>query len=292
MDDKYQYSTNLFKKLDNLEDLHFKDVLCFWSDLLGFGNDFFQNQWKLNYEMKRKVFDRLRNAHKEFLINTSPFIEHSLVLNDGLVKVCNLDSKSVNHPDIIGLYLRGCINTHLRINEIELENNLPGCRSILTFGESIDYIVDNVTIDDYVSIYTKKNPNELSEITKKTNNKIVVYNPSPFQMNTAFSKSYILDSLGSKHGITGNSLFIDQSVIDFMKNLSEKFNFSFEETNDGGLYCVRILKEKDHPSFGFEIDKTIDISYKDWKTKVYRIANFNPHDEKISEFKFELKNSS
>jgi len=292
MDDKYQYSTNLFKKLDNLEDLHFKDVLCFWSDLLGFGNDFFQNQWKLNYEMKRKVFDRLRNAHKEFLINTSPFIEHSLVLNDGLVKVCNLDSKSVNHPDIIGLYLRGCINTHLRINEIELENNLPGCRSILTFGESIDYIVDNVTIDDYVSIYTKKNPNELSEIAKKTNNEIVVYNPSPFQMNTAFSKSYILDSLGSKHGITGNSLFIDQSVIDFMKNLSEKFNFSFEETNDGGLYCVRILKEKDHPSFGFEIDKTIDISYKDWKTKVYRIANFNPHDEKISEFKFELKNSS
>jgi hypothetical protein len=292
MEDNYNYSTNLFKKLDNLGNLQFKDVLCFWSDLLGFGNDFFQNQWILNHEMKKKVFERLRNAHKEFLINTIPFIENSLVLNDGLVKVCNLESKSVNHPDMIGLYLRGCINTHLRINAIELENNLPGCRSILTFGESIDYIIDNVTIDDYVLNYTKKKPTELSEIAKNSNNEIVVYNPSPFQINTAFSKSYILDSLGSKHGISGNNLFIDHSVIEFMKELAKKFNFHFEETNEADLYCVRILKEKDNPSFGFEIDKTIDISYKGWETKVYRIANFNPHEEKISEFKFEIKNIS
>ncbi len=291
MEDKYYYDTNLCKKLDNLEDLHFKDVLCFWSDLLGFGNDFFQNQWILDLEMKKRTFERLRNAHKEFFINTAPFIENSLVLNDGLVKVCNLESKTINHPDIIGIYLRGCINTHLRINAIELKKNLPGCRSILTFGESIDYIVGNTTIDDYVLNYTKKNTNELSEVAKKTNNEIVVYNPSPFQMNTAFSKSYILDSLGSKYGIEGNNLFIDHSVVEFMKKISNKFTY-FEETNEDGLYCVRILKEPDYPSFGFEIDKIIDISYKGWETKVYRVVNFNPHDEKVSEFKFKIKNSS
>ncbi len=291
MDGSYLYESNLYKKLDNLKGLHFKNVLCFWSDLLGFGNDFYKNQWNLDHELKNKIFKRLRNAHKEFLINTIPLIETSMVLNDGLVKVCNVDSRSANHPDIIGLYIRGCINTHIRINKIEKDSNLPGCRSILTFGESIDYILDNVTIDDYVANYTKKNPNGLSEIAK-TNNDIVVYNPSPFQMNTAFSKSFILDSLGSQYGIKGNNLYIEQSVIDFMKNLANKYKFEFEETYEGNLYCVRVLKEKDNPSFGFEIDETIDIEYKGWETKVHRIINFNPHDEKISEFKFELKNIS
>ena len=56
----------------------------------------------------------------------------SLVLNDGLVKVSNIDPNT--NPDIIGIFLRGCVWTHTEINKVEFESDYPGCRSILSFG--------------------------------------------------------------------------------------------------------------------------------------------------------------
>ena len=45
-------------------------------------------------------------------------------------------------------------------------------------------------------------------------NPIVIYNPKEMQMNTAFSKAYILESGGGKAGLPGNYMYIDKSVID------------------------------------------------------------------------------
>lgn len=286
MEDKYHYTTNLFRKIEEPRELVTKNVICFWSDLLGFGNIFFNKNWLLNQEDQLKVFNRLKNAHSEFLKMTSPTGEKSLVLNDGLVKVGLVDE--LKHPDLIGLFLRGCILTHLSINKMEFESGLPGCRSILSFGQSINYLEEEIKFDDYVVNYTKKDPKGLSSLAAKNGNPTIVYNPSPFQMNTAFSKSYILDSLGSKYGIESNKIYIDQSILDFTKELAENTNFIYREVVGEDYTKILILKEENFPSFGFEFDKVIDIEHKNWKTKVYRLKYFFPHDEDMREFKIEV----
>lgn len=286
MEDNYLYQNNLIKKIEKKREIRIKDVICFWSDLLGFGNVFFEQNWDLKTEHQISIFNRLKAAHSEFLRLTSPHGEKSLILNDGLVKIGLVDD--LNHPDFIGLFLRGCIWTHMKINEIELKNNLPGCRSIISFGQSIDYLEEEIKFDDYVTNYTKKDPNNLSSIASKNGNPTLIYNPSPFQMNTAFSKSYILDSLGSKYGIESNKIYIEQSVIDFAKKIAGKFDFHYEEKYKDDLIQILVLKEKFFPSFGFEFDKKIDIEFKEWKTKVYRLKSFYPHDEDMREFKIEI----
>ena len=46
----------------------------------------------------------------------------------------------------------------------------------------------------------------------------------------------------------------------------------------------------DEVVLGFKFSsKVVEIDIKGWKTKVYRLLNFYPHDEKISEFSFELE---
>lgn len=286
MDDEYHYTTNLLRKIEAPRELIAKNVICFWSDLLGFGNIFFDKNWLLNQNEQLEVFNRLKNAHSEFLRMTTPAGEKSLVLNDGLVKVGIVDE--LKHPDLIGIFLRGCILTHLSINKKESENSLPGCRSILSFGQSINYLEEEIKFDDYVANYTKKDPKGLSSLATKNGNPTIVYNPSPFQMNTAFSKSYILDSLGSKFGIEGNKIYVDQSILDFTKELAENSKFIYREVIIENSTKILILKEENFPSFGFEFDKVIDIEYKNWKTKVYRLKYFFPHDEDMREFKIEV----
>lgn len=184
MEEKYLYSNNLQQKKDEKRDIITKQNFCFWSDLLGFGSDFFDNQWKLSDEQQNSIYGRLRNAHNIFLDNTTPLTETCLILNDGLVKVSEI---SINqHLDIYGFFIRGCVYTHNGIKELEVKNDLPGPRSVLTFGESIEYLIPEVKLDDYVSNYTKKNSEGLSSIAKRTGNPTVVYNPKPFQMNMAF----------------------------------------------------------------------------------------------------------
>lgn len=286
MKDKYHYTTNLLKKIEAPRELISKDVICFWSDLLGFGNIFFEKNWLLDEKTQLEIFNRLKIAHSEFLKQTGPSGEKSLVLNDGLVKVGLIDE--LNHPDLVGLFLRGCIWTHMNINRKELEKSLPGCRSIISFGQNINYLAEEIKFDDYVLNYTKKNPKGLSSLATKNDNPTIVYNPSPFQMNTAFSKSYILDSLGSKYGIESNKIYVDQSVIDFTKELAEKTSLIYREISLKDSIQVLILKEENFPSFGFEFDKVIEIEYKSWKTKVYRLKYFFPHDEDMREFKIEV----
>jgi hypothetical protein len=278
--------SNIWDKINSKKEFKTNNVLCLWSDLLGFGNLLFERNWNLSENDIKLIYDRLWNAHTAFLRHTSPFIEKSLVLNDGLVKVSNIDPST--NPDIIGIFLRGCVWTHTEINKVEFESDYPGCRSILSFGQNIEYVEGDIKLDDYVLNYSKPDPADLGTLAKKHGNPIVVYNPEPFQMNTAFSKSYILDSLGSSYGIKGNKFYIEHSVIDFMKELAQVHALHFTEIQESSSLKILILKRDHHPSFGFEFDEIIDIDHKGWKTKVYRVMNFFPHDEDMREFKIEL----
>lgn len=281
-----EFFTNLDKKIEENYKMKLHETICMWSDLLGFGKPLFDNQFNLSEKTIKNVFSRLQEAHKIFLRWTEPYGEKSFIINDGIVKTSTL--KNTDHLDVFGYFVRSCIETHLRICENEESKNLPGTRTILAAGQSLEYIAPEINFDDYVMNYTKPKPDDLSNIAKENGNPIIVYNPKPFQMNMAFSKAYSLDNLGSKYGLAGANFFIDNSVIVFMENLAKCRNVSFIKTKKDDVIKVYLEKCNDRCYFGFELADENHISYKGWNTTTYRVISFYPPDEYMSEFKYEI----
>ena len=287
------WGTNLNKKIENPPILETRNAFCMWSDLLGFGDLYSDNDWKLNGSQRREVYNRLFNAHSAVLKYSQP-IERNLILNDGIAKVYMTDDSIWGKGEIsnISLYIRFCVELHLTINRIERENGYPGCRSVLAFGECIEYLVEEIKLDDYVFNYTKPKGQEISSLAKANGNPTVIYNPKELQMNTAFSKAYILDGGGSKAGLPGNKMYVDQSVIDAVVKYGKKRGFKavWQELDNE----IRLLLPYEEDNLnevvvGFAFDKNIIFpKCNRYSTKVYKLLKLFPYDEKVGEFYFDL----
>ncbi|MGD9625219.1 MAG: hypothetical protein AB7U51_11230 [Arcobacter sp.] len=108
-------------------------------------------------------------------------------------------------------------------------------------------------------------------------------------MNTALSKSYIIESLGSKAGIDGNNFFIDKSFFDYLRNIVKNDEI-LEIIDENDLFAIKYKDELEIECnwlMGFDIQKAIKID-DPFKTVVYKIKSFYPHDENPKEFKFEV----
>lgn len=287
----YHFTNNLTKKIANPPNLKRYNYFCMWSDLLGFGKMWTDCDWKPNIFQSRKIYKRLQRAHSAVLYYSSPF-ERNLILNDGIAKVLSnpniLDKSKLT---TISIFLRSCIQLHIHINAEELYCGYPGIRSVLAYGMGIEYLSEQVTFDDYVFNYTKPKGSEASDMVKENGDIITLYNPKELQMNTAFSKAYLLESLGSKKNIEGNNIFIDQSILDALFVLAKKEGVEpFKQIeNDCALILFPYDKNNTKAVYlGFEFDKTIPVESRGWTTTVYRLKKFFPHDEKIDEFCFEL----
>lgn len=290
------FGSNLTHKIGNPPKLKTNDYFCVWSDLLGFGNDFFDNDWILTNKQKQSIYQRLQKAHSIILYNSSPFNERNLILNDGLAKVFKVPTRLEDKYSIhsLSLYLRSSIDNHIRINETEKEYGYPGCRTVLSFGEGIEYLSDEIRFDDYVENYTKPKGQEISSIAKNNGNPVIIYNPKELQMNFAFSKAYTLESGGSRIGITGNRFYIEESVLKAIKTIAKKQGFEVQILKNDKRYIKYLVPYKkgnnDEVVLGFNFSsEIIETEIRGWKTKVYRLLNYYPHDEKISEFSFELE---
>jgi len=288
--------SNLTHKIGNPPKIKTNDYFCVWSDLLGFGNVFFDNNWTLTSEQKMCIYQRLQRAHSIILHNSSPFYERNLILNDGFAKVFRVPTRleDINSIHLLSLYLRSSIENHIRINETEKEFGYAGCRTVLSFGEGIEYLSDEIRFDDYVANYTKPKGQEISSIAKNNGNPVIIYNPKELQMNIAFSKAYTLESGGSRIGIKGNRYYIEESVLTGIQRIAENQGFKIQILKNDEKYIKYLVPYKkgnnDNVVLGFNFSSdVIETEIRGWKTKVYRLLNYYPHDEKISEFSFELE---
>lgn len=286
------YFTPLHQKMSQSRLPSVSQCLCAWSDLLGFGNTFAENNWTLSPEQWNVISERLTAAYHVHCNNHNVIDEYMLVLNDGVVRARTLDHG--NHPlPFASLWLRNILLSHIRVNQQEHDLGLPGTRTTIAAGEKAEYSFDEVRVDDLVLNYTRTAPG-LSQLARKTGNPAIVNNPSALQMNTAFSKAYILDSLGSKFGIRGPNIFIDESLIDYLTqltNMSSTF-FEIERTavESGELFAVK--KKTPNPEtpwvLGMELSEQIEIETRVLNTHVYKLNKFYPHDEHPDEFHFDV----
>lgn len=180
------------------------ESFCLWSDLLGYGSNFYNSNWDIRSEKSIENIKRISNLQPLWLSVNDCFSETLFTLNDGLVR--NYDLPNNNFHMILDWLVKS-INKFNLLNQIDVENGFPGIRGVISYGKRIEYVD---------SCYTGKGEFIQTTPQKKEiyNKKIVIYSPSELQMNTAFSKAYIIEGSGSKMGVAGNKLYIDYSVID------------------------------------------------------------------------------
>ncbi|MDX4037737.1 hypothetical protein [Aliarcobacter skirrowii] len=269
--------------------------LTVWSDLLGFSNDFCKNGWILNKEQWEKIDLRLKNFYRQHYLNISSLNEYIFILNDGVVRTIPLvynESSSVmncyplnNHIYEISMWIRTVISSHINVNN----SDKIGARTVLSYGERFNSFLDEVTVDDLVYNYTKRDLNQKSQLAINTGDYTLMHNPRPLQMNTALSKSYILESLGSKAGLKGNSFFIDKSFFEYIKSVVQ-IDSNLEIIDNEELFAIKYTDDLEIECnwlMGFDIEKIIPI-FDPFITTVYKIKSFYPVDENPREFKFNL----
>lgn len=285
--------SNLTQKIGNPPKLKSKPVFCMWSDLLGFSNHFTECNWNLSKKQKQRIYARLVAAHSSVLYYSRPD-ERNLILNDGIAKIYSILEYEKNTLGALGVFLRYCIELHMTISNTEKHDGYPGCRSVISFGEYIEYLADEVRFDDYVYNYSKPQGSEISYIAKIIGNPLVIYNPKELQMNTAFSKAYILEGCGQRIGIKGNNLYIDQSVIDVIAEYAhnQKKEVVWHKLDEEIRFLVPYNARNLNEVFlGFAFDKDpIKVEGQKYNTTVYRLRKLFPYDERIDEFCFDLDN--
>lgn len=163
---------------------------------------------------------------------------------------------------------------------------------MLAFGENIEYLADEIRLDDWVFNYSKPKGSRISDLAKSVGNPIVIYNPKELQMNTAFSKAFLLENGGTKAGLPGNHFYIDKSVIEAIAKYAKRESYELvwkEASDELFLFVTKDKTNIDNVIMGFcfnctRIEPTIDK----YKTSVYRLKKFYPHDENPNEFCFDL----
>ncbi len=285
-----EYFSGLDEKDKKSQNKQFEIIknLTVWSDLLGFGKDFYKNQWELDYEKWQQIDLRLKNFYRHHYLNFASINEYIFILNDGIVRTIPLvwrDTTIINQLLEVSMWIRNIIISHVNVNQ----NDNIGARTVLSYGERFNSFLDEITVDDLVYNYTKKDKNQKSQLAINTGDYALMHNPRPLQMNTALSKSYIIESLGSKAGIDGSNFFIDKSFFDYLRNIVKNDEI-LEVIDENDLFVIRYKDELEIECnwlMGFDIQKAININ-EPFETVVYKIKSFYPHDENPKEFKFEV----
>ena len=167
-------------------------------------------------------------------------------------------------------------------------------RTIITAGHRADYTFEEVRYDDYTLDYTRQQEG-LSPDSEAIGNPVIVMNPSPLQMNTAFSKAYLLDMMGSAVGIEGPHYYIEHSFISYIEQLvensGEKCRVLQREAGENLLFAVDYVEKKTNQPrvFGIVYDpEVIKVDDRRLSTTLYRVLGFYPHDENPDEFCWDL----
>ena len=288
------WGSNLNKKIGNPPKLKTRHSFCMWSDLLGFGNIYAENNWVISSRQRRKVYDRLVAAHSSVLYYSRPD-ERNLILNDGIAKVYMPEDSIFGKKEInsIAIYFRFCIELHMAINQTEKANGYPGCRSVLAYGDCIEYLAEEIKFDDYVLNYTKPKGQSISAIAQENGNPTVIYNPKELQMNTAFSKAYILEGGKFDNNSVKNNFYIDQSAVDAIIDYGKRRGLSHvwqERDEELRLFIPYDKRNLNEVVIGFAFDKSVFTpDVKGYSTKVYKLLKLFPYDEPVDEFCFDLR---
>jgi len=170
------------------------DTVCSFMDLGGFGHRLRTCDWDLDRAQKTGLLGDLAYFYKmgAEAIPSPTLEERVLVLNDGIARTVDLA-----HPiDMLAflVYVRDLVNMHARIVYSLRQRDLS-VRTVLAGGERIQYAPHSET----------------------AGTSPVVYNPFHFQMNTAFSRAYLIEKAGSAKKVNPDRIYVDAHWVEVVR---------------------------------------------------------------------------
>lgn len=200
------------------EKIEIIDCICSWYDLLGYGAPFVEANWNLHDERCKINVDRIENL--KMLFHSSWSVEPlgtRLAFNDGFSSTIDVDVSSSEHYKKLLYFLEGIVKDFNSINHYDKKNGFPGIRGIITYGQRFAYDSCSQSYDVF-------------------SEKTISYFPTEFQMNTAFSKAFIIEESGNRANITGDNLYFDIAVYKFLEQSAKAIGFRppevFEQENE------------------------------------------------------------
>lgn len=252
------------------------ECICAWYDLLGFGQPLMDSKWNLNDERCKGQLERITKLDLSYTNKYSG--AHGTVnlsMNDGIISTFDIKSDTSYFQNQLVMVLDDLVNEYESLNQRDVREGFPGMRGILTFGHRYNYTHVATTY---------------AVVDEKT----IAYHPTEFQMNTAFSKAYLMESAGSKFGIAGNNLYIDKYMLDSISSLILSKNtgnqlFKIESDLDANsenkYYSIfrdsdMLLKLEFHKDY-------VDFNQRGIETTLYKfIHRFSRQDELAHEAQF------
>lgn len=218
-----------------------KDCICGWYDLLGYGKPFVDSKWNLNDMRCYNNFERIKKLKIYFSVSlAAKVLGTKLSFNDGFASTIDVDFTSVTGYNDVLLFLEGILNDFIAINHNDQQNGFPGVRGIISFGQRFSY-------DDYDTSFDV------------VANKTYAYSPTEFQMNTAFSKAFIMEESGSRANLCGNSLFIDLVLFNMLTEYAKALGYQTPKVeksdtrliisffNKNGWFADIIMDQTEYP---------------------------------------------
>lgn len=227
-----------------------------WTDLLGFGKPFANANWSPDPSVWHAQARRIGTAYRtqcQNIHSSTDDSSHMLLLNDGMVR--SLAWRASAPAIELGFWLRAALFAHWQVLSHERQEGLPGPRTIVASGWVAEHSFSEVRFDDLVLNYTRAEEG-MSTIAKRLGNPVLVSNPTQLQLNTAFSRAFILDEAGSKAGISGAWVYVDQSFLDavateFAPQADVRVNNWLRESDR--IFAVELLSTERQPTTPEEV---------------------------------------
>lgn len=182
---------------------------CTYVDLGGFGSALRESNWDLGLAQAQGLVKQLAYFYRLGAVAlASPSSEERvLVLNDGIARTVDV----ATGIDMLGLtlYLRDLVTTHCQLL-YGLRDSKLGVRTILAGGHRIQ-----------CAPHTEPHKAAEKDVDAIDDSRVfwnpgaeVIYNPFHFQMNTAFSRAYLIEKAGEKQGIMRGRVYLDSQWLD------------------------------------------------------------------------------
>lgn len=239
-----------------------------WFDICGFGNALEGVGWNLASLRDNGLFEALARAYSRlgypFISGVPPMpTERVFIINDGIARTTDLSDPVHVNPVILIFYLRDLLTAHYQLLNVLVEHGL-GLRTVLAGGERCQYSPASVTGQSI--LHHMEVP---SEYGKHLLGQQFVYNPSEFQMNTAFAMAYTIEALGTKGGVKPNRLYISKTWVDRLIAV-----LPYTPVIKAGLIEI---PWGDSPGISIAFDEQLAVKAKGFDTDVFRVCRFTVH---------------
>jgi len=218
-----------WRALSDAQDQHVFDTFCSFMDLSGYGAGLRTCNWDLEKAQRTGLIQDLAyflelGAHS---IPSPTSEERVLVLNDAIART--VDPAPAIDMLAMTLYLRDLVTTHCQILYGLRDRDL-GLRTVLSGGQRIQYAPHEEPIKASERVFGD-DPNRIFWVEGNS----VVYNPYHFQMNTAFSRAFLIENAGSGEGIQSNRIYVDSAWVDTWKRIFGRDPLKRSSANSGYL---------------------------------------------------------